>query len=444
MRWDLTSSQESMLTTVVFLGSLIGSGIWGAAADRIGRRRTLLVIGTATFLFGAASAFSQSYGMLIFFRGSLGLCLGGFAVAFSYFMELLPTEARGKWGVLMESWWTVGSMFEALLAWIVFASGGSWRMLVGLSSAPLLLVILSFRILPQSPRYLIISDRRDTAEDVLKRAAELNGKSSDFSLAALPADASSPEKSLGLRETLRILFSPRFARTTTFLWFMWFSVALAYYGVVLMTTSLMSTFDEDELSNSTTPKCELGGHNIPFVKEDYTDVFVASVSEFPGLILAIIFVDRIGRRKSQFASFGLCGVFLFLMAILPSSRGLDTFLLFFARMFINAAFLIIYLYTPEVYPTAIRTSGLGAAFAFARLGGMLSPFVGQNLVENGKAVAAQLIMCACCIVSAIASMALRVETAGVALQDTASTDVELVGVTTRIGADEPPVDMTII
>jgi MFS family permease len=63
------------------------------------------------------SAFSPTFGFLLFARCLVGFGLGGVPVAYSMFMEFLPSSRRGVWLTVIEVFWTLGSVVEAGLAW---------------------------------------------------------------------------------------------------------------------------------------------------------------------------------------------------------------------------------------------------------------------------------------------------------------------------------------
>ena len=62
------------------------------------------------------------------------------------------------------------------------------------------------------------------------------------------------------------------------------------------------------------------------------------------------------------------------------SRHLLTVILFIARSCVTGAFQALYVYTPEVYSTEIRAIGLGASCSAARIGAIITPFIGQVCV----------------------------------------------------------------
>ncbi|KAL6587061.1 Organic cation/carnitine transporter 7 [Orobanche minor] len=159
-----------------------------------------------------------------------------------------------------------------------------------------------------------------------------------------------------------MLLSPEFIRSTLLLWVVFFGIAFAYYGLVLLTTELNSnhiTCIQEELRSS-------GNHQDVV---SYRDVFITSFAEFPGLILSDATVDKVGRKKSMAAMFFLCFIIL-LPLMFHQPQSLTTGLLFGARICITGTFTVIYIYAPEIYPTSMRTTGVGVASSTGRIGGM--------------------------------------------------------------------------
>ena len=109
---------------------------------------------------------------------------------------------------------------------------------------------------------------------------------------------------------------------------------------------------------------------------DYTDVITTTTAEFPALFLVIILIDKLGRKLCIGIQFGLA--FLSTVALLVcSSRGVVVALIFIARGSLASTFQTVYLYTSEVYPTNVRSVGLGFCSMTARFGSIVTPFVAQ-------------------------------------------------------------------
>lgn len=291
--WGVSPQQESLLTTGVFVGMMLGAWVWGSVADRWGRKvaiyATSLWIGAA----GLASAASVNYGMLLCTRAAVGFALGGVPVSFSYFLEFVPAARRGVLGVACQGLWTVGTFVEVVLGWALLRRAG-WQWLLFASSIPVLFLVPFFRHLPESPRFLLvgpqlrppspararthartpladhtpnpraagaaaqITGQRARLSAALRQVAAANGRSlpGDDGLLLVPdAAGASPDglaapeagrASDGVRsrkppsslQVLRNLASPALRWNTGRLYTLWFTNAFAYYGLVLLTTEL--------------------------------------------------------------------------------------------------------------------------------------------------------------------------------------------------------------
>lgn len=168
--WGLSPSQEAALSTSVFVGMAFGGFLWGAASDAFGRRAAFFVPSLLTFVAGVLSAAAPNFAVLVLLRALVGLGLGGGPVAFALFVEFAPSPSRGRALVAVQAFWTLGSAFEAGLAWAVLGPLG-WRWLAALSSAPCAVLAALIFFVPESPFFLAAAGRRADAEAVLRRAA---------------------------------------------------------------------------------------------------------------------------------------------------------------------------------------------------------------------------------------------------------------------------------
>ena len=99
--------------------------------------------------------------------------------AVTIFTEFLPADKRALFIVLINVFWSVGSIIEAALAWIIMpitSIEDGWRILIGVSCFPLLIVMFMWPVLPQSPRYNLIKGRPERIEPVFRMAFKSNGK----------------------------------------------------------------------------------------------------------------------------------------------------------------------------------------------------------------------------------------------------------------------------
>lgn len=431
--WGLSSNQESMITSVVFAGMLIGAYSWGAVSDKFGRKKGFLVTAIVTSGAGMFSAIAPNYASLLVFRFFVGVGLGGGPVLSSWFLEFVPAPSRGTWMTVFSAFWTVGTILEASLAWLVMPSLG-WRWLLVLSAVPSSFLLVFYSKTPESPRYLCLRGRTDDALHILQKIAIVNQTelpsgislsdhqanrvtwvpSEDVHLLSASKDENETSDNMGsdvqTGGSIFMLLSPNLLRSTVLLWAVFFGNAFSYYGLVLLTTELSS-------KNSS---CT-GTHSTSTNSADvsYEDVFIASFAEFPGLLVSAAIVDKLGRKGSMSSMFFICCLLLLPLAF-NHSQGLVTPLLSGARICITASFTIMYIYAPEIYPTSVRTTGVGVASSMGRIGGMLCPLVAVSLTHDCHRTAAILLFVAVIFVSGVCVVLFPLETKGRDLNDNVS------------------------
>ncbi|XP_015221729.1 synaptic vesicle 2-related protein isoform X1 [Lepisosteus oculatus] len=404
--WRLPSWQVAFLTSVVFIGMMISSSLWGNISDKYGRKTGLKMSVLWTMYYGILSAFAPVYGWILFLRALVGFGIGGTPQSVTLYAEFLPMKSRAACILLIEMFWALGTVFEVLLAIMVMPTLG-WRWLLGFSTVPLILFAFLCFWLPESARYDVLTGNQEKALHTLKRIATENG--APMPLGKLIA---ARQESRG---KIQDLFSPQFRWTTVLLWFIWFSNAFSYYGLVLLTTELFQAGDVCGVSKGRRmePRCSLECKYLS--TDDYKDLLWTTLSEFPGLIVTLWVIDRIGRKKTM----ALC-FFIFSICILPMfacvGRTALTVFIFIARAFIAGGFQAAYVYTPEVYPTATRALGLGTSSGMARVGALITPFISQVMLESSVYLTLS-VYCSCCILAAIASCLLPIETTGRGLQE---------------------------
>uniref|UniRef100_A0A8D3E5P9 Synaptic vesicle 2-related protein n=1 Tax=Scophthalmus maximus TaxID=52904 RepID=A0A8D3E5P9_SCOMX len=401
--WRLPSLEVALLTSAVFIGMMISSSLWGNISDKYGRKTGLKMSVLWTMFYGLMSAFAPVYGWILVLRALVGFGIGGAPQSVTLYSEFLPMKSRATCILLIEIFWALGTVFEVLLAILVMPTLG-WRWLLGLSTIPLFIFASLCFWLPESARYDVLTGNQEKALATLKRIATENGAPMPLGklIAARQED----------RGKFQDLFSSHFRGTTILLWFIWFANAFSYYGLVLLTTEL---FQEGGAcgSNKMELRCSLECKYLN--SDDYKDLLWTTLSEFPGLLVTLWAIDRLGRRMTMalcFLVFSLCIIPLYGCV----GRVSMTVLIFIARAFISGGFQAAYVYTPEVYPTATRALGLGTSSGMARVGALITPFVAQVMLESSVYLALS-VYCCCCLLAAIASCALPIETTGRGMQE---------------------------
>lgn len=387
--FGLGTVSGGLLAAVTFLGMLVGAVVWGSLADRIGRRLGFMVTVAIFAVFGLASAFAPNPTWLLILRGLTGFGLGGaLPLDFSVYTEYLPSHNRGRHLVLLESFWALGTIAAAGLAWLLVPTLG-WRPLLATSALAGLLVLWIRRRIPESPRYLAAAGRTAEASAVIARVAADNGQ-------PMHAEIRPPEPSRPVA-ALRALFVPQLRRSTIMLWIAWFCISLGYYGVFiwLPTVFVRQGFD---------------------VLETYAFTFLLALAQLPGYFSAAWLVDSWGRRSTITAYLTVSAAATFLFALAPSTP------LLLSAGAVMSAFSLgawggLYAYTPELYPTIIRGTGFGYASGLTRVAGTLAPIMGGALLATSLVLPLTLFAAAFLIAAAAVGL-LGTETRGRPLTDT--------------------------
>ncbi|TPP58372.1 Synaptic vesicle 2 protein [Fasciola gigantica] len=229
--WHLTSSEVAAMTTVVFVGYLLGSPFWGFVSDRFGRWPIFFTVLSMISYYGFLTALSPTYVWVIILRLMVGFAIGGGSSSFTLLSEYLPVKHRAKVLICFQVFWAIGSTFEVGLAYLILPRFG-WRWLVFASAIPLVLFLFLLKFLPESPRYLVTANRLSEAEHIVQNMFRVNGVRPPEGRLTTPTVTS--KRSSRLLE----LFSKQYRLTTVLLPTIWFGAAFAYYGVVLLSAEI--------------------------------------------------------------------------------------------------------------------------------------------------------------------------------------------------------------
>jgi putative MFS transporter len=374
--------------TWFFVGMLVGAFVFGRLADRIGRRPVLLMAVLVDACFGVASAFAPDLAWLLVFRFATGVGVGGtLPVDYTMMAEFLPSDRRGRWLVLLESFWAVGTVLLAVLALLALRWGDdAWRVIFLATGLPALVGIVLRLSVPESPMYLNRSGASEQARAVLERIARVNGRTA-------PIPPLAPE--IAVKQSLFALFSGKLRRRSLALFAAWVLISIAYYGVFVYLP------------------VKLGAAGFGFMRGQEFLILLAAV-QLPGFALAAYGVERWGRKPTLigFLLLSAAGCMLYSLGSTTAVVVGSTLLMSFALLGTWGA---LYAFTPEVYPTDLRASGMGTAGAVARFGGLFAPAVVAPVMATHFTLALGM-LAAFLLVGAVAILCVDVESRQRALE----------------------------
>ncbi|OQR98063.1 sugar phosphate permease [Achlya hypogyna] len=385
----LNGHQLGLLGSASFAGSFFGAIMFGQLADVFGRKpmfmMTLLVFMTATLICGAA----DSYGMLLSFRFIAGFGLGGeLPVASSLVQELTPAPVRGRIIVLLESFWSIGSMGAVLMAFEL-VKVVSWRSVFYLSAVPALYAVAIRIMIPESPKWLANVGRMDEAEAIVTKIEAAHGvvhdKESEKAEVAQSSESSGflDVNGLSMLERISLMFRGEFLRRTLVLWTVWICLAFSYYAIYVWLPSLRSK--------------EPGGYNLN--GSTGTMIFII-FWQFPGYFSAAYLVEIIGRKLTLVIY--LLGSFVSAMAFGYVANTQTNLMVTGAFMswFMLGSWGSLYAYTPENYPTPIRAMGASYPVAVCRIGSIAGPYVVPIMIEANWSSKTIMWVCSSCLLLA--------------------------------------------
>lgn len=389
--WNLSSQQAGFLGTAIFVGMLLGAWFWGTLSDYIGRRWGFQLTVAMDSVFGFLSALAPNFPVLVLLRALTGFGVGGtLPVDYAIFAEFLPREKRGHYLVILESFWALGTVVAAGLAWLLVPRLG-WRWLLAISAVPGIIIYFIRRYVPESPRYLLISGREQEALAVLNQVAKENGASVRFAaLAPVPRTT---------RVTVTALWRGPYARITLMLWIVWFAISLGYYGVFIWLPRIFVQ------------------QGFTFLRT-YQNVFLMALAQLPGYFSAAYLVERWGRKPTLGVYLVLSGVFTYLFAVANNLSAILAAAIWMS-FFNLGAWGALYAYTPELYPTEMRTTGMGWASGMTRIAGALAPILGGYLLPISLPLALT-VYAAAFILGGLTVLVLGRETRGQPLGDVAA------------------------
>lgn len=233
-----------------------------------------------------------------------------------------------------------------------------------------LLLVLPF--IPESPRFLVVSGQEERALQVLKRIARINRTPLPDKVELLMPIQEKSSSKLDRKQfasQFRGLVEYPLGCITRIVWPLWIATALAYYSIVILTTSLQADDDENECV----------GNHVVFSNSEFRNILIDASGEIPGVLLAVFTIDAFGRKKTMM--FGWYGCAAAMLA-LPIAAQLQTALMFAGRLFIMFLFTVVLVMVPELYPSSCRSFAMGMGNLMSRFGGGISPFLAQAMYDT--------------------------------------------------------------
>lgn len=366
-KFALTEAEYAWFPFIVSLCSLAASMCAGKLADLYGRRPvftgSLLLVGGAGLLCSLCTSFPA----LVVMRSLVGVGTGALAVVdYVVFREFAPTRTRGRYLYAMFAAGCLGVLYLAAVA--AFGKAG-WRCLVVLAALPTLPAgCLRFVQSDETPHYLASRGRYADAYVVLERIGSVNGNPGRLpqEQELLRAMAAEGERGAACdRGALASVLRLCSGRVTAPLAAIWLLQSTAYWGLTLFLPEF------------------LVAAGVPANRT----IFAMVACELPGCCVAALLVDhprvgRVGTLRINLAAASAAALTLSPLARPPELVILLSCAVYF---FMIPVWAVLFLYTPESYPTESRGTAMGMFQTLQGVPGLFSPFLSAKLVTMDQA-----------------------------------------------------------
>ncbi|XP_076042786.1 solute carrier family 22 member 13-like [Oratosquilla oratoria] len=337
-----------MVITAFWIGNTIGSWIWGIVSDTCGRRPTIAIIHLIYGVAGFASVFVDNFTVFLALRVLVGSAHHTVThLPFVLVVEYCGMNSRAIPLLVIMMSYTCGSILTPVLAWFLW----DWRILLGITSAPAVLVFLLYKIIPESSSWLLTRGRGSTALRQLETVAKVNKRkmSPDTINDLLSIEPEDPKENKNNRAITAIFVYPSLRKNVFFVLVVWMLSCMCYYGHCQNTANLSSNLFMSFLLGSLVEIPAWGG---PFL------------------------INRFGRRPPLFVALVLSGTAGIVYAMLPEDSGwLSLGIALFGRMTITCAYYITLQYGPEIFPTVVRGQGVAMSETMGGIAIFLSPSI---------------------------------------------------------------------
>ena len=410
--WGLSTTQVSLLNSVTLAASAVGAIVFGRIADMLGRKKIygyevlILAIGAI------ASAFAPNYWFLLICRAVLGVGIGGdYPVSATIMSEYSGKKSRGRMVGLVFAMQGAGLLVGPLLASALLASGLGddtvWRILLGFGAVPGMAVFYLRRRINETPRFAMAGGAADEAQAAIKAAT-----------------SGSAEQPAGQEDRRRVV-APRSRRArptgsrcflrhrTMLLWLIgtagaWALLDFCYYGNSISTPEILALLN---------PRASLLHNTL-------IQLAIFAIFAVPGYIVAILLLDKSGRRSIQVLGFGMMGLMFLLIGLIPA---VTTTALAFALLYGISYFFTefgpnttTFIYPAEIFPTQVRTTAHGISAGAGKLGAFLGAFLFPDFLASSWGVrGAEIVAAIVAAAGLLLTVALLPEPRGRSLEDLA-------------------------
>jgi SP family arabinose:H+ symporter-like MFS transporter len=367
--WNLSDLQHGFTISIALIGTVTGAFLGRLPADKLGRKTSLIIIALIFLFSSLGTAFATNWYLFVILRFIGGLGVGASSViAPIYISEIAPASARGRLVILFQFNIVLGILVSYLSNYVIgMLFQDSWRLMLGIMAIPSFVFLILLRIVPESPRWLIL--HRSMYDEAKKTLQIINPDGFEQEMESIVNAKNEEAKDVSGES----LFTRRYRFPVTLaVLFAFFNQvsginAIIYYAPRIFTAAGLA---KNASLLSTTG---IGLVNLIFT------------------MIAIGFIDSIGRRKLMLiGSFGLIltlGLVSYsFYAQVPNGYLVAFYLMIYIAFFAFSQGAVIWVFISEIFPNQVRakgqTLGSGTHWVMATIIAFAFPYITGKIGES--------------------------------------------------------------
>lgn len=394
--FGLTAMQEGLVGAAALIGMFLGAFLGGWLTDVFGREVLYTVDLVAIIALSVAQFWVDGFWWLFVLRLLIGMAVGAdYPIATSLLAEFTPSKSRGPLLAMLQVSWFVGAAAAYLVGDLLthFGGDGSWRWMLASAAVPGLIIVVMRFGTPESPRWLLKEGRVDEAKAVVAKVFGPNA-----TIDQLPAEQE--EEQVGLAKLYRSGYLGRMMFVSVF----WTCSVVPVFAVYAFGPRILEAL-------GLTGGLENVGSAL------ITVFFVA------GCLVAVVLINKIGRRPLLIQSFLLSGIALLALSVFPASSAPVVLTLFgLYAVLIGGAQVLQFVYPNELFPTEIRGSAVGLASSLSRIGAAIGTYLVPLALTVIGIGPTMLLAAGVTLIGFLASVVWAPETKGLSLDEASSVD----------------------
>lgn len=373
---------QGLIGASALLGIFVGGVLFGNLADRFGRRRVFQWNLIAFVVLSILQLFAIGTWDLTIYRVLMGVAIGvEYAVGAALLSELVPTKHRGPLLASLQATWFVGFVAANFVA-LGFADM-NWRAVLASSAIPAIVIAIARIKLPESPRWLVTQGRDEEAQRIVDQHFPAG--------TTLPVVSANEEKG-----RFSELFGKQHWRSTAYSSIFWACQVAPLFAIFTFITPVL-----DDI-----------GLPSGFARD-----FIMNMLQLVGAIVFIWIVATTRRRSLAIWTFAITLVALLVLGIVPEAPLAVLAIAAGVYLFVAAGSANLeFVYPSEMFPTRLRSSGVGFAAAMSRVGAALATYLLPFLISTIGVSLSLLSLAAFSLIGLVASIAWAPETSRSAIR----------------------------